>query len=70
MGGAALALLLVGQVVAAVASRCFCCGAALRPGGARGCALMLFLSSWLVLSIHPQFLSPPLPARRAALTST
>ncbi|KAM0906843.1 hypothetical protein ACQ4PT_016537 [Festuca glaucescens] len=51
MGGAALALLLVGQVVAAVASRCFCCGAALRPGGARGCALMLFLSSWLTFLI-------------------
>ncbi|KAK1695040.1 hypothetical protein QYE76_011737 [Lolium multiflorum] len=51
MGGAALALLLVGQVVAAAASRCFCCGAALRPGGARGCALMLFLSSWLTFII-------------------
>nr|BAK02743.1 predicted protein [Hordeum vulgare subsp. vulgare] len=48
MAGAALALLLVGQAVAAAASRCFCCGAALRPGGARGCALMLFLSSWFV----------------------
>ena len=47
LGGAALALLLVGQAVSAIASRCFCCGsAALRPGGARACALVLFLSSW------------------------
>ncbi|KAJ1294987.1 hypothetical protein BS78_01G188600 [Paspalum vaginatum] len=46
LGGSALALLLVGQAVAAVASRCFCCGAALRPGGARACALVLYLSSW------------------------
>ncbi|XP_062206000.1 uncharacterized protein LOC133907909 [Phragmites australis] len=51
LGGAALALLLVGQAVAAVASRCFCCGAALRPGGARACALILFLSSWLTFII-------------------
>ncbi|GJM91102.1 hypothetical protein PR202_ga07445 [Eleusine coracana subsp. coracana] len=51
MGGAALALLLVGQAVAAVASRCFCCGAALRPGGARACALVLFISSWLTFVI-------------------
>jgi len=46
LGGAALALLFVGQAVAAAASRCFCCGSALRPGGARACALVLFLSSW------------------------
>jgi hypothetical protein len=58
MGGAALALLLAGQVVAAAASRCFCCGAALRPGGARGCALMLFLSSWLVPSTQSIPASP------------
>ncbi|TVU32192.1 hypothetical protein EJB05_23914, partial [Eragrostis curvula] len=51
MGGAAFALLLVGQAVAAVASRCFCCGAALRPGGPRACALILFLSSWLTFII-------------------
>ncbi|XP_062201353.1 uncharacterized protein LOC133903891 isoform X1 [Phragmites australis] len=51
LGGAALALLFVGQAVAAVASRCFCCGAALRPGGARACALILFLSSWLTFII-------------------
>ncbi|CAL4934151.1 unnamed protein product [Urochloa decumbens] len=51
LGGVALALLLVGQAVAAFASRCFCCGAALRPGGARACALVLFLSSWVTFII-------------------
>ncbi|RLN41119.1 uncharacterized protein C2845_PM01G38360 [Panicum miliaceum] len=34
------------SAVAAFASRCFCCGAALRPGDSRACALVLFLSSW------------------------
>uniref|UniRef100_A0A0D9XL27 Fiber protein Fb34 n=1 Tax=Leersia perrieri TaxID=77586 RepID=A0A0D9XL27_9ORYZ len=51
LGAAALALLLAGQAVAAVSSRCFCCGAALRPGGARACALILFVSSWLTFVI-------------------
>lgn len=51
LGAAALALLLVGQAVAAVASRCFCCGPALRPGGARACALVLYLSSWVAFII-------------------
>ncbi|CAD6213065.1 unnamed protein product [Miscanthus lutarioriparius] len=51
LGGTALALLLVGQAVAAIASRCFCCGSALRPGGARACALVLFLSSWVTFVI-------------------
>ncbi|RCV42316.1 hypothetical protein SETIT_9G206400v2 [Setaria italica] len=51
LGGVALALLLVGQAVAVFASRCFCCGAALRPGGARACALILFLSSWVTFIV-------------------
>nr|CAB3499264.1 unnamed protein product [Digitaria exilis] len=51
LGAVALVLLLVGQAVAAFASRCFCCGAALRPGGARACALVLFLSSWVTFII-------------------
>jgi len=64
LGGVALALLLVGQAVAAFASRCFCCGAALRPGGARSCALVLFLSSWYYYylpadpNLLPHLLSP------------
>nr|CAB3494303.1 unnamed protein product [Digitaria exilis] len=58
LGAVALVLLLVGQAVAAFASRCFCCGAALRPGGARACALVLFLSSWYYQSTTS---SPPIP---------
>ena len=46
LGSTTLALLLMGQVVATIFSRCFCCGAMLRPGGAQACALILFLSSW------------------------
>lgn len=74
LGGVALALLLVGQVVAAVASRCFCCGSALRPGGGRACALVLFLSSWYCyfFPADPNLLrSSPnsSPALLAALTS-
>jgi hypothetical protein len=46
LGGTTLALLLVGQAVAAISSRCFCCGSALWPGGALACMLVLFLSSW------------------------
>nr|TKV93119.1 hypothetical protein SEVIR_9G205000v2 [Setaria viridis] len=66
LGGVALALLLVGQAVAVFASRCFCCGAALRPGGARACALVLFLSSWYYHffpadpNLLPHLLSSPL----------
>ncbi|KAF8672415.1 hypothetical protein HU200_049626 [Digitaria exilis] len=58
LGAVALVLLLVGQAVAAFASRCFCCGAALRPGGARACALVLFLSSWYYQSTTSP---PPIP---------
>jgi hypothetical protein len=46
LGGTALALLLMGQAVDAISSRCFCCGSALWPGGALACMLVLFLSSW------------------------
>lgn len=45
-GVGALLFLMVSQAVAAAASRCFCCGRGLRPGGPRFCALILFLSSW------------------------
>ncbi|KAG2307409.1 hypothetical protein Bca52824_027157 [Brassica carinata] len=34
-----------------VASRCFCCGKALNPGGSRACAIMLFLICWVFFLI-------------------
>jgi Protein of unknown function (DUF1218) len=45
-GVGALFLLLVSQVIIIAASRCFCCGQALKPGGSRACALILFLFCW------------------------
>ena len=45
-GVGALLLLTAAQVVVMLASRCFCCGRGLKPGGSRACALMLFLFSW------------------------
>ena len=45
-GVGALLLLAAAQVVLMVASRCFCCGRGLKPGGSRACALILFLFTW------------------------
>ncbi|KAM0879978.1 hypothetical protein ACQ4PT_033858 [Festuca glaucescens] len=50
-GVGALLLLTAAQVVVMLASRCFCCGRGLKPGGSRACALMLFLFSWLTFLI-------------------
>uniref|UniRef100_M8C4N5 Uncharacterized protein n=1 Tax=Aegilops tauschii TaxID=37682 RepID=M8C4N5_AEGTA len=44
-GVGALLLLVAAQAVVMLASRCFCCGRGLKPGGSRACALMLFLFS-------------------------
>eukprot|EP00252_Welwitschia_mirabilis_P007706 TRINITY_DN1934_c0_g1_i1.p1 TRINITY_DN1934_c0_g1~~TRINITY_DN1934_c0_g1_i1.p1 ORF type:complete len:123 (+),score=1.47 TRINITY_DN1934_c0_g1_i1:483-851(+) len=33
------------------ATRCLCCGRALRPGGARTCAIILFILTWLCFLI-------------------
>ena len=54
-GAGAFVLLLTSQVIIMVASRCFCCGKALNPGGSRACAIMLFLICWycyLSQSLH------------------
>uniref|UniRef100_A0A453G8Q6 CASP-like protein n=1 Tax=Aegilops tauschii subsp. strangulata TaxID=200361 RepID=A0A453G8Q6_AEGTS len=40
-GVGALLLLVAAQAVVMLASRCFCCGRGLKPGGSRACALML-----------------------------
>ncbi|KAJ4917877.1 hypothetical protein Rs2_03427 [Raphanus sativus] len=45
-GAGAFVLLLTSQVIIMVASRCFCCGKSLNPGGSRACAIMLFLICW------------------------
>ncbi|KAF5195177.1 Fiber protein fb34 [Thalictrum thalictroides] len=43
--------LLASQVFIMVASKCFCCGSALRPGGSRAWAIILFISCWVTFFI-------------------
>ncbi|XP_072960376.1 uncharacterized protein [Typha angustifolia] len=50
-GVGALLFLLLSQILVTVASKCFCCGRALSPGGSRACALLLFLSCWVTFII-------------------
>ncbi|KAL5198572.1 hypothetical protein ABZP36_002084 [Zizania latifolia] len=50
-GVGALLLLAAAQVVVMLASKCFCCGRGLKPGGSRACALLLFLFAWLTFLI-------------------
>jgi hypothetical protein len=45
-GVGALLLLAAAQAVVMLASKCFCCGRGLKPGGSRACALILFLFAW------------------------
>ncbi|KAJ3682240.1 hypothetical protein LUZ60_014813 [Juncus effusus] len=51
LGIGALLFLLLSQIVIMAASKCFCCGSGLRPGGARSCAIFLFLFTWLAFII-------------------
>ncbi|XP_042040459.1 uncharacterized protein LOC121786017 [Salvia splendens] len=39
------------QVIIMAASRCFCCGNPLKPGGSRACALLLFIFCWVTFLI-------------------
>ncbi|CAA2973772.1 uncharacterized protein LOC111370764 [Olea europaea subsp. europaea] len=50
-GVGAFLFLLASQVLIMVASRCFCCGKALNPGGSRACALILFMICWVTFFI-------------------
>jgi len=50
-GAGALLFLLASQILVVSASKCFCCGPSLRPGGSRACALILFLFCWLTFLI-------------------
>ncbi|XP_022877564.1 uncharacterized protein LOC111395686 [Olea europaea var. sylvestris] len=50
-GVGAFLFLLASQVLIMVASRCFCCGKALNPGGSRACALVLFIICWVTFFI-------------------
>ncbi|XP_054816096.1 uncharacterized protein LOC129315946 isoform X1 [Prosopis cineraria] len=50
-GAGAFLFLLISQIFIMVASRCFCCGKPLSPGGSRACAIILFLICWLCFFI-------------------
>nr|AGV54747.1 fiber protein Fb34 [Phaseolus vulgaris] len=50
-GVGAFLFLLVSQVLIMVASRCFCCGKPLNPGGSRACAIVLFIICWVFFII-------------------
>uniref|UniRef100_A0A453BHP9 Uncharacterized protein n=1 Tax=Aegilops tauschii subsp. strangulata TaxID=200361 RepID=A0A453BHP9_AEGTS len=59
--GVGALLLTAAQVVVMLATRCFCCGRGLKPGGggggggSRACALMLFLFSCHAFGFSKQF---------------
>lgn len=48
-GVGAFLFLMVSQIIIMVASRCFCCGKPLKPGGSRACAIVLFLICWYII---------------------
>ncbi|KAF3442123.1 hypothetical protein FNV43_RR16039 [Rhamnella rubrinervis] len=50
-GVGALLFLLASQGIIMVASRCFCCGKPLSPGGSRAWAVILFITCWVFFLI-------------------
>ncbi|KAL8145017.1 uncharacterized protein LOC141706773 [Apium graveolens] len=50
-GVGAFLFLMASQAIIMVASRCFCCGKASRPGGSRVSALLLFIFCWMAFII-------------------
>ncbi|CBI20341.3 hypothetical protein VitviT2T_029594 [Vitis vinifera] len=51
LGVGALLFLFASQAIIMVASRCFCCGKALNPGGSRAWAVILFITCWVTFLI-------------------
>ncbi|KAB2007388.1 hypothetical protein ERO13_D10G024300v2 [Gossypium hirsutum] len=43
--------LLLGQILIMVASRCLCCGKAMKPSGSRAWAVVLFITCWVFFLI-------------------
>ncbi|XP_028807550.1 uncharacterized protein LOC114762255 [Neltuma alba] len=50
-GVGALLFLMVSQALIMVASKCFCCGKPLSPGGSRALAVVLFIVCWVFFFI-------------------
>lgn len=51
-GVGAFLFLLASQLLIMLASRCFCCGTPLKPGGSRACAVLLFIFCWYTFSLQ------------------
>ncbi|KAG8365486.1 hypothetical protein BUALT_Bualt18G0109800 [Buddleja alternifolia] len=51
LGVGSFVLLMVSQVLIMAATRCLCCGRALRPGGSRTWAIFLFITCWVAFFI-------------------
>ncbi|XP_030443520.1 uncharacterized protein LOC115665834 [Syzygium oleosum] len=50
-GVGAFLFLMLSQVIIMAASRCFCCGKPLSPGGSRAWAVILFITCWVFFFI-------------------
>ncbi|KAI4299350.1 hypothetical protein L6164_032818 [Bauhinia variegata] len=46
LGVGSFLFLVVSQIIIMVATKCLCCGRAMRPGGSRSFAICLFITSW------------------------
>ncbi|KAB2060549.1 1,3-beta-glucan synthase component bgs1 [Gossypium arboreum] len=51
LGVGSFLFLLVGQILIMVASRCLCCGKAMKPSGSRAWAVVLFITCWVFFLI-------------------
>ncbi|KAH7545960.1 hypothetical protein FEM48_Zijuj01G0149600 [Ziziphus jujuba var. spinosa] len=51
LGVGSFVFLFASQALIMVASRCLCCGKALRPSGSRSCAIALFITCWVCFVI-------------------
>ncbi|CAL5409804.1 unnamed protein product [Camellia sinensis] len=51
LGVGSLLLLMVSQLLIMLATRCLCCGMALRPGRSRVWAIVLFVTCWVTFFI-------------------
>jgi hypothetical protein len=51
LGVGSFLFLMISQILITVASRCLCCGKALRPSGSRSWAIFLFITCWVTFFI-------------------
>jgi len=51
LGVGSLFFLMASQIIIMIASRCMCCGKALRPGSSRAWAIALFITCWVTFII-------------------